>query len=191
MNKIELNIKSPWALLITLSMAVMFLSVIALAEDEEDPVIGYTHDGLPVLESEIPNSDKVDMGKALGLRQLAIDIKGIQKIDTNVLNVNTVELYLDDDTVYTVIVNNCKLTVIDNFQFQTKGDGKLNVGDFAIVRRNPFKYFENPNLELTKEQVEAKLKDWDLDQRVCNIVAIQKATLKQIALPEPTGDVRG
>ena len=53
---------------------------------------------------------------------------------------------------------------------QTRGDGKLDVGDFAIVRRNPFKYFDNPNLDLSKSQIESKLKNWDMAVRVCTIV---------------------
>ena len=166
MNKIELNIKSPWALLISLCMGVTFFTVIALADDE---VVGHTEHGIPVLESEVETDFT-----AKGLRQIDIRINSIKKIDTNVLNINTLELTLDD-IVYTIIVNGCKLTKIDNFQWQTRGDGALNVGDFAIVRRNPFKYFDNPALELSKEQVDAKLKNWDLNKRTCYIVALQKA----------------
>mgnify|MGYP001393125098 CR=1 FL=1 len=167
MNKIELDIKSPWALLISIAMFITFFTVIVLADDE---VVGHTEHGIPVLESEVTETDFT----AIGLRQLDIKIKSIKKIDTNVLNINTLELTLDD-IVYTIIVSGCKLTKIDNFQWQTRGDGALNVGDFAIVRRNPFKYFDNPALELSKEQVDAKLKNWDLNKRTCHIVALQKA----------------
>ena len=166
MNKIKLNILSPWPVLISLCMLVAFVSVIALADD--DTVIGYTHDGLPVLESEVPSQAQLSVDRALN-----IEIKGIKKVKTNVLNVNTLEMTVDNK-VYTVIVD-CKLTEIDNFQWQTRGDGSLDVGDFGFARRNPFKYFDNPALELSKEQVEAKLEDWDLDTRTCIILALQLA----------------
>ena len=136
----------------------------------DDKVVGYTHDGIPVLESEVPNESKAKLSVD---RALNIEIKGIKKVKTKVLNVNTLEMTVDDK-VYTMIVD-CKLTEIDNFQWQTRGDGSLDVGDFGFARRNPFKYFDNPALELSKEQVEAKLKDWDLDTRTCMILALQLA----------------
>ena len=71
------------------------------------------------------------------------------------------------------------------------GDGKLNIGDFAIVRRNPFTYFDNPKLELTREQIEAKLKDWDMNQRVCFIKALQKAGNIETPDVEETLNIRG
>jgi len=166
MKKFTLNIKSPWAFLISLCMFVTFFTVVALADD--DTVIGYTHDGLPVLESDVPNKAQLSVDRAL-----QIEIKGIKKVKTKVLNVNTLEMAVDEK-VYTIIVD-CKLTEIDNFQWQTRGDGSLDVGDFGFARRNPFKYFDNPALELSKEQVEAKLEDWDLDTRTCIILALQLA----------------
>ena len=141
----------------------------AAIDRANDGIVGYTDDGIPVYESEVAESLKqlqVD-------RALEIQIKGIKKVKTNVLNVNTLEMTIDSK-VYTVIVD-CKLTEIDNFQWQTRGDGVLNVGDFGFARRNPFKYFDNPALELSKEQVEAKLEDWDLDTRTCIILALQLA----------------
>lgn len=190
MKNIKLNIKSPWALLITLCMGVALMTSLAFADEEP---VGYTEDGLPIYMEDLPvearqelleknmaeadalleEAKQEDESKLSVDRLLEIDIKNIMKVNVNVLNINTAELYLDDK-VYTVIVD-CKLTEIDNFQWQTMGDGKLNVGDFAIVRRNPFTYFDNPKLELTKEQIEAKLKDWNMDQRVCFIKALQKA----------------
>ncbi len=134
----------------------------------DDKVVGYTHDGIPVLESEVPSQAQLSVDRALN-----IEIKGIKKVKTNVLNINTLEMTVDDK-VYSVIVD-CKLTEIDNFQWQTRGDGSLDVGDFGFARRNPFKYFDNPALELSKEQVEAKLEDWDLDTRTCKILALQLA----------------
>ena len=141
----------------------------AAIDRANDGIVGYTDDGIPVYESEVAESLKqlqVD-------RALNIEIKGIKKVKTNVLNVNTLEMTVDEK-VYTIIVD-CKLTEIDNFQWQTRGDGVLNVGDFGFARRNPFKYFDNPALELSKEQVEAKLEDWDLDTRTCIILALQLA----------------
>ena len=203
MNKINIDIKSPWALLATLIMGAALITVVALADHDDDNyekqkaaidkandgIVGYTHDGLPVYQSEV---DEAEALAQLQLdRLLNIDIKGIQKVDTNVLNINTVELFVKDN-VYTIIVDNCGLNEIDNFQWQTRGDGSLDIGDFAIVRRNPFKYFDNPNLELTKEQIEAKLKNWDIDQRACFIVAIQKAGKIEIKTPEVSSEaVRG
>ena len=167
MNKIKLNILSPWPVLIVLVMFVTGISVLALANDDnDDTVIGYTHDGLPVLESEVPSQAQLSVDRALN-----IEIKGIKKVKTNVLNINTLEMTVDEK-VYTIIVD-CKLTEIDNFQWQTRGDGSLDVGDFGFARRNPFKYFDNPALELSKEQVEAKLED--LDTRTCIILALQLA----------------
>ena len=180
MSRIKLNILGPWQVLITLVTFVTFISVVALAKDDE--VIGHTEHGIPVLESEIKKS-----AKAVGLRQLDINIKDIKKISTNVISEIGIELLIDDNE-YSVIFGDCKLTEIDNFQFQTRGDGKLDVGDFAVVRRNPFKFFDNPNLELSKAQIESKLKDWDLDVRICTIVAISKI---EIVIPKALEDVRG
>jgi len=186
MNRIKLNILSPWAFLISLVMFVTFVSVIALAEDE-DPIVGYTHDGIPVYESELPEGD-VQLGQALGLRQLDINIKDIQKIKTEFISSNMITLTIDDVREYNIVFGDCSINDIDNFQFQTRGDGKLDVGDFAIVRRNPFKYFDNPNLDLSKSQIESKLKNWDMAVRVCTIAAISKI---EIEVPEATEAVRG
>ena len=141
----------------------------AAIDRANDGIIGYTEHGVAIYEDEVAESLKqlqVD-------RALQIQIKGIKKVKTNVLNVNTLEMTVDEK-VYTIIVD-CKLTEIDNFQWQTRGDGSLDVGDFGFARRNPFKYFDNPALELSKEQVEAKLEDWDLDTRTCIILALQLA----------------
>ena len=148
MNRIKLNILSPWPVLITLVMFVSFISVVALGSDD-DPIVGYTHDGIPVYESELPDGD-VQLGQALGLRQLDINIKDIQKIKTEFISSNMITLTIDDVREYNIVFGDCSINDIDNFQFQTRGDGKLDVGDFAIVRRNPFKYFDNPNLVIKK-----------------------------------------
>ena len=212
MRKIELNIKSPWALLISLTMVVTFFSVVVLADHDtenyerqkanidmaNDGIVGYTHDGFPVYQSEIDEAEKDLIGQAIGLRQLNINIKGSKQVTVNVLNSNSVELFIDDK-VYSMIVD-CKLNEIDNIQFFTwpidgsglEGDSKLDVGDFGIARRDPFKYFDNPKLResLTKEYVEEKLEDWDLDKRVCVIQGIQLME-EDIDIPEPLEDVRG
>lgn len=188
MKKIEIDIKSPWTMLGILILGVSLITGVAWGlADKEDEIVGYTHDGFPVLQSEVDEAI-AEENKLSVDRLLNIDIKGIQKVEENVLNINTVELYVKDK-VYSIIVDDCGLNEIDNFQWQTRGDGSLDVNDFAIVRRNPFKYFDNPALELSKEQIEAKLEGWDLDQRVCFIVAIQKAG--EIKTPEAIEGVRG
>lgn len=184
MNKKKLSLRekvffSPWAILSVLLCGIGLMNVVAFADDN---IIGYTEHGIAITEDDLSQELSVD-------RILEIDIKNIKKVDVNVLNINTAELYLDDK-VYTVIVD-CKLTEIDNFQWQTMGDGKLNIGDFAIVRRNPFTYFDNPKLELTREQIEAKLKDWDMNQRVCFIKALQKAGNIETPDVEETLNIRG
>ena len=115
-------------------------------------------------------------------------VKDIQKIKTEFISSNIITLSIDDDREYNIVFGDCSINDIDNFQFQTRGDGKLDVGDFAIVRRNPFKYFDNPNLELSKAQIESKLKNWDMAVRVCTIAAISKV---EIVVPEATEAVRG
>ena len=140
----------------------------AAIDRANDGIIGYTEHGVAIYEDEVESSATLSVDRALN-----IEIKGIKKVKTNVLNVNTLEMTVDEK-VYTIIVD-CKLTEIDNFQWQTRGDGSLDVGDFGFARRNPFKYFDNPALELSKEQVEAKLENWDLDTRTCIILALQLA----------------
>ena len=88
------------------------------------------------------------------------------------------------------MILDCKLNEIDNIQSTwptdgsgLEGDSKLDVGDFGIARRDPFKYFDNPKLRelLTKEYVEEKPYGWDIDERVCVINAIQLTeTIKAI-----------
>jgi len=181
MNKIELNIKSPWALLITLSMAVMFLSVIALAEDEEDPVIGYTHDGLPVLESEVPKDAEQYIAK--GLRQLDIGVTLQKGLKVNVLNQNTLELFIKD-TVYTILLNCVKagtnkkavLTPIDFFDWAVAG--KIEQNSQVLVTRNPVKNFGNPAIKKMIEKNDVRLSKWDFDPRTCTVVGIQQKLLE-------------
>ena len=192
---------SPWAMLSVFILGIALMNVVAFADHEDDNyerqkanidmandgIVGYTHDGLPVYESEIEEQLSID-------RELNIVIKGKQQVDVNILNANTLELGINEK-IYTMIVN-CKLNDIDTIQWftwpidnsQLEGDGSLDVGDFGIARRDPFKYFDNPKIResLTKDQVESKLKDWNLDQRVCEIQAIQI-----INLPKALEDVRG
>ena len=192
---------SPWAMLSVFILGIALMNVVAFADHEDDNyerqkanidmandgIVGYTHDGLPVYESEIEEQLSID-------RELNIVIKGKQQVDVNILNANTLELTINEK-IYTMIVN-CKLNDIDTIQWftwpidnsQLEGDGSLDVGDFGIARRDPFKYFDNPKIResLTKDQVESKLKDWNLDQRVCEIQAIQI-----INLPAALEDIRG
>ena len=83
---------SPWAMLSVFVLGIALMNVVAFADDQEenyarqkanidmanDGIVGYTHDGLPVYQSDIPEED-MDY-KALGLRQLDIQIKGIKKV---------------------------------------------------------------------------------------------------------------
>ena len=202
---------SPWAILTVAFIGIGLMNVVAFADHDtenyerqkanidmaNDGIVGYTHDGFPVYQSEIDEAEKDLLGQAIGLRQLNINIKGSKKVNVNVLNTNTVELFVDDK-IYSMILD-CKLNEIDNIQFFTwpidgsglEGDSKLDVGDFGIARRDPFKYFDNPKLResLTKEYVEEKLEDWDLDKRVCVIQGIQLT--EKIETPEALDDVRG
>ena len=203
-NKLTLRERiffSPWAMLSVFILGIALMNVVAFADHDtdnyerqkanidmaNDGIVGYTHDGLPVYESEIEDELRI-------ARELNIVIKGKQQVDVNILNANTLELTINEK-IYTMIVN-CKLNDIDTIQWftwpidnsQLEGDGSLDVGDFGIARRDPFKYFDNPKIResLTKDQVESKLKDWNLDQRVCEIQAIQI-----INLPKALEDVRG
>ena len=204
-KKIKLREKiffSPWAMLSVFVLGIALMNVVAFADDQEenyarqkanidmanDGIVGYTHDGLPVYQSDIPEED-MDY-KALGLRQLDIQIKGIKKVTEKILNESSLELYVDNVT-YTILVD-CKLTPIDTFQWQTKGDGALNVGDFALTYRDPFHNFGNPKLKesLTREDVEKKLQDWDLQNRICSIVGIQKKVI-EVPKVENIEDIRG
>ena len=207
---------SPWAILTIAFIGIGLMNVVAFADHDienyqkqkanidmaNDGIVGYTHDGFPVYQSEIDEAEaeaKADLiGQAIGLRQLNIQIKGTKKVNIEVLNSNTVELLIDDK-VYSMILD-CKLNEIDNIQFFTwpidgsglEGDSKLDVGDFGIARRDPFKYFDNPKLResLTKEYVEEKLDGWDIDERVCVINAIQLT--ETIKVPEVSSEaVRG
>ena len=191
MNKINIDIKSPWALLATLIMGAALITVVALANEKEDPVVGYTHDGLPVLLSDLDESQQeIEKNQAqLEIdRALNIQIKGIKKVSEKIMNESSLELAIDDK-IYTILVG-CKLTPIDTFQWQTRGDGSLDVGDFALTYRDPFHNYGNPKLResLTKQDIEEILADWDLSERVCYIVGIQ---LKPAKLPEPTESIRG
>ena len=153
-----------------------------------DGIAGYTHDGLPVLQSEIDSAEAEAKAQLEIDRALNIQIKGIKKVSEKIMNESSLELNIDDK-IYTILVG-CKLTPIDTFQWQTRGDGSLDVGDFALTYRDPFHNYGNPKLResLTKQDIEEILADWDLSERVCYIVGIQ---LKPAKLPEPTESIRG
>lgn len=177
MRKIELNIKSPWAFLITLCMGVTFFTVIALADDE---VVGHTEHGIPVLESELTEESK-ESYVAKGLRSLDIDVKLQKGLKANVLNENTLELFIGDK-VYTILLNcvnagteeKASLTNIDFFDWAVVG--KIEVGSQALVTRNPVKNFGNPAIKEMMKNNDVRLRSWDFRPRTCVVVGIQIKT---------------
>ena len=182
MNKINLDIKSPWALLITLVMGVSLMTVVALAEDE---VVGYTHDGIPVLESDIPEEDRDrETYIAKGLRSLDIDVKLQKGLKANVLNENTLELFINEK-VYTILLNcvdagtdnKASLTNIDFFDWAVVG--KIEVGSQALVTRNPVKNFGNPAIKEMMQNNDVRLRSWDFRPRTCIVVGIQMKTVEE------------
>ena len=177
MRKIELNILSPWAFLISLVMFVTFISVIALADDE---VVGHTEHGIPVLESELTEESK-ESYVAKGLRSLDIDVKLQKGLKANVLNENTLELFIGDK-VYTILLNcvnagteeKASLTNIDFFDWAVVG--KIEVGSQALVTRNPVKNFGNPAIKEMMKNNDVRLRSWDFRPRTCVVVGIQIKT---------------
>ena len=177
MRKIELDIRSPWALLITLLMGAALMTVLAFAEDE---VVGYTHDGIPVLESDIPEEDR-ETYIAKGLRSLDIDVKLQKGLKANVLNENTLELFINDK-VYTILLGcvnagteeKASLTNIDFFDWAVVG--KIEVGSQALVTRNPVKNFGNPAIKEMMKNNDVRLRSWDFRPRTCVVVGIQIKT---------------
>ena len=71
---------------LTLAVVGIFfiLAFLFSTNAKADKVVDYTEHGIPVMESEVPNLAKLSVDRAL-----KIDIKGIKKVKTNVLNVNT------------------------------------------------------------------------------------------------------
>lgn len=169
MNRIKLNILSPWPVLIVLVMFVSFISVVALAKD--DKVVGYTDHGIPVLESELDDKLQVD-------RLLDIQVTLQKGLKVNVLNESSLELYYNESDVYTIVLNcldrsgaKAGLTNIDFFHWVTVGS--IRTGDKVAVTRNPVKNIGNPKLQ-DSELLEQRIKNWDYMPRVCDVVGIQK-----------------
>ena len=195
MRKIELDIRSPWALLITLMMGAALMSVLAFADHDDDNyekqkanidmandgIVGYTHDGLPVLESDIPEEDR-ETYIAKGLRSLDIDVKLQKGLKANVLNENTLELFINDK-IYTILLGcvnagtdeKANLTNIDFFDWAVVG--KIEVGSQALVTRNPVKNFGNPALKEMMKNNDVRLRSWDFRPRTCVVVGIQIKTI--------------
>ena len=201
MNKIKLNILSPWAFLISLVMFVTFISVIALADDQEenyakqkanidmanDGIVGYTHDGLPVYESDIPE-DSVD--KLTVDRELTITLKKIA-IKEKYLNGNSIEISTGGNN-YTIVLD-CLIAENDTFEW-VGVDGRLKIGHQVGVRRTPLKNWSNPdftNSKIKKELLE-QAEDFDKFERQCTIQWIQKIKVVEVLeTPIATEDVRG
>ena len=178
MNKINLDIKSPWAFLITLVMGVSLMTVVALAEDE---VVGYTHDGIPVLESDIPEEDR-ESYVAKGLRSFEITLKKIA-ISEKYLNGNSVEISIGGKN-YTIVLD-CLITEYDTFEW-IGIDGKLKIGHQVGVRRTPLKNWSNPdfsNSKIEKELLE-KADQFDEFERQCTIQWIQKIKVLEMLQEE-------
>ncbi len=192
-NKFSLREKiffSPWALLTVLICGIGLINVVAFAG--EDEVVGYTHDGLEIRQSDIPD-ESVEQYIAKGLRQLDIDVTLQKGLKANVLNENTLELFINND-VYTILVNcvnagtteAAMLTAIDFFDWAVVE--KIEIGSKALVTRNPVKNFGNPAIKDMIEKNDIRLSNWDFRPRTCTVVGIQKKTIK---VPEALEDIRG
>lgn len=190
MNKIKLNIKSPWALLITLCMGVALMTSLAFADEEP---IGYTEDGLPIYMEDLPieaqqelleeANDDIVVKDAIskGLRQLDIEVNLKQGLKVNVLNENSLELFYSDNEIYTIVVDCVKyrwqnepaeLTAVDFFNWAVVGS--IKVGDRALVTRNPVKNFGNENLKESFDMNSPRIKNWDFRPRICTVKHIEK-----------------
>lgn len=190
MKKIELNVKSPWALLISLGMAVALMTSLAFADEEP---VGYTEDGLPIYMEDLPieaqqelleeaNDDMVVKDAiSKGLRQLDIEVNLKQGLKVNVLNENSLELFYSDDEIYTIVVDCVKyrwqnepaeLTAVDFFNWAVVGS--IKIGDRALVTRNPVKNFGNENLKESFDMNSPRIKNWDFRPRICTVKHIEK-----------------
>lgn len=190
MKKIELNVKSPWALLISLGMAVALMTSLAFADEEP---VGYTEDGLPIYMEDLPieaqqelleeaNDDMVVKDAiSKGLRQLDIEVNLKQGLKVNVLNENSLELFYSDNEIYTIVVDCVKyrwqnepaeLTAVDFFNWAVVGS--IKIGDRALVTRNPVKNFGNENLKESFDMNSPRIKNWDFRPRICTVKHIEK-----------------
>ena len=201
MNKINLDIKSPWALLITLIMGAALMTVLAFADHDDDNyekqkanidmandgIVGYTHDGLPVYESDIPedSADKLTVD-----RELTITLKKIA-IKEKYLNGNSIEISTGGNN-YTIVLD-CLIAENDTFEW-VGVDGRLKIGHQVGVRRTPLKNWSNPdftNSKIKKELLE-QAEDFDKFERQCTIQWIQKIKVVEVLeTPIATEDVRG
>lgn len=181
-----------WSVLIGLGI-LMFIP-----QATADEVVGFTHDGLPILQSDIDEAEaeaKAELEyKADGFRQLDINVNLISGLKIKVLNSNSLELYIGDDR-YTILVdcvfyqteNKAGLTKVDFFEWQTL-TGKITVGTPALVIRNPVKNFGNPKIKEKMKEDNARTQNWDFSPRICTIKAISNIG---ILFPDALEDVRG
>ena len=201
MNKINLDIKSPWALLTTLIIGAALMTILAFADHDDDNyerqkanidmandgIVGYTHDGLPVLQSDIPE-DSID--KLTVDRELTITLKKIA-IKEKYLNGNSIEISTGGNN-YTIVLD-CLIAENDTFEW-VGVDGRLKIGHQVGVRRTPLKNWSNPdftNSKIKKELLE-QAEDFDKFERQCTIQWIQKIKVVDVLkTPIATEDVRG
>ena len=201
MNKINLDIKSPWALLTTLIIGAALMTILAFADHDDDNyerqkanidmandgIVGYTHDGLAVYESDIPE-DSID--KLTVDRELTITLKKIA-IKEKYLNGNSIEISTGGNN-YTIVLD-CLIAENDTFEW-VGVDGRLKIGHQVGVRRTPLKNWSNPdftNSKIKKELLE-QAEDFDKFERQCTIQWIQKIKVVDVLkTPIATEDVRG
>ena len=152
-----------------------------------DGIVGYTHDGLPVYESDIPedSADKLTVD-----RELTITLKKIA-VKEKYLNGNAIEISTGGNN-YTIVLD-CLIAENDTFEW-VGVDGRLKIGHQVGVRRTPLKNWSNPdftNSKIKKELLE-QAEDFDKFERQCTIQWIQKIKVVEVLkTPIATEDVRG
>ena len=182
-------------------LGIALLNVVAFADDHKenyakqkanidmanDGIVGYTHDGLAVYESDIPD-DSVD--KLTVDRELTITLKKIA-IKEKYLNGNSIEISTGGNN-YTIVLD-CLIAENDTFEW-VGVDGRLKIGHQVGVRRTPLKNWSNPdftNSKIKKELLE-QAEDFDKFERQCTIQWIQKIKVVEVLeTPIATEDVRG
>ena len=192
---------SPWAMLSVLFLGIALLNVVAFADDHKenyakqkanidmanDGIVGYTHDGLPVYESDIPedSADKLTVD-----RELTITLKKIA-VKEKYLNGNSIEISTGGNN-YTIVLD-CLIAENDTFEW-VGVDGRLKIGHQVGVRRTPLKNWSNPdftNSKIKNELLE-QAEDFDKFERQCTIQWIQKIKVVEVLkTPIATEDVRG
>ena len=198
---------SPWAFLAVLFVGIGLMNVVAFADHDtenyerqkanidmaNDGIVGYTHDGFPVYQSEIDEAE-ADMLKAQAElqvdRALTITLKKIA-IKEKYLNCNSVEINTGGNS-YTIVLD-CLITEMDTFEW-VGTDGKLKIGHQVGIRRTPLKNWGNPDFSSSKVEKELleRAEEFDKFERQCTIQWIQKIKVfEEIETPEALEDVRG